>query len=366
MLLAFPAFADDPPAGERLEAVRERIEAVAAEIERQREQRDDLTRRLAAAEREIGRLNRRLRDMERAIREREKGIESLRKRAADQARQLTAERRQLAAQVRSAYAGGRQGKLRLLLSGRDPATLGRLLVYHDYYARERTAAIAGLREHLDRLAATRRSLAAERDALAGERAERARTLAAVEARQTERRETLAKIETRLEGSGRELESLRADEARLQALVGRLHTEFADIPAATEAPSFASLKGRLQPPVAGTAIARFGQPKYGGRLRWQGVWLAAQPGDPVKSAAAGRVVYVGWMHRYGLIVVLDHGNGFFTVYGHNQSVYAEVGRWVAAGDTIAEAGRSGGHDRSGVYFEIRKGKTPVNPADWLRS
>lgn len=365
-LLALPALADNPPAGERLEAVRERIQKVAADIERQREQRDDLTRRLAATEQEIGRLNRRLRDMDRAIHEREKGIESLRERAADEARQLTAERRQLAAQVRSAYVGGRQGKLRLLLSGQDPATLGRLLVYHDYYARERTAAIDDLREQLDRLAATRRSLSDERDALAEKRAERAETLAAVEDRQTERRQTLAKIETRLEGSGRELESLRADEARLRSLVGRLHNEFADIPAAAEAPSFASLKGRLQPPVAGTTIARFGQPKFGGRLRWQGVWLAAQSGEPVRSAAAGRVVYVGWMHRYGLIVVLDHGNGFFTVYGHNQSVYAEVGRWVAAGDTIAEAGSSGGHERSGVYFEIRKGRTPVNPDDWLRS
>lgn len=360
------ALADTQPAGERLEAVRERIRAVAANIERHRERRDDLTRRLAAAEREIGRLGNRLHDVERAIQTREDGIEVLRRRAAAEARRLAGERRRLAAQIRAAYVGGRQGKLRLLLSGGDPATLGRLLVYHDYYARERSAAIADLSAHLDRLAATRRSLAAERDALAEEHAERERTLAAVEARRDERRETLAKIEARLAGSGRALESLQADEARLEALVEQLRTGLADLPDAAGAPPFASLKGRLQPPVAGRAIARFGQPKFGGRLRWQGVWLAAEPGDAVKSAAAGRVAYVGWMHRYGLIVVLDHGGGFFTVYGHNQSVYAEVGRWVAAGDTIAEAGRSGGHDRNGVYFEIREGRTPVNPADWLRS
>lgn len=365
-LLAAAATVGAQPAGERLEAVRERIRDVAASIERQRERRDDLTRRLADAEREIGRLGRRLGDMDQAIEKREDAIETLRDRADAQMERLADERRRLAAQVRAAYIGGRQGKLRLLLSGRDPATLGRLLVYHDFYARERTAAIADLRERLERLAATRRALAAERNALAEERAERERTLAALESHQAERRETLAKIEARLAGSGRELDSLRADEARLESLVGRLHTELADVPETAEAPPFPSLKGRLKPPVPGRAIARFGQPKFGGRLRWRGMWLAAQSGEAVRSAAAGRVVYVGWMHRYGLIVVLDHGDGFFTVYGHNRSVYTDVGRWVAAGDTIAEAGRSGGHDRSGVYFEIRRGRTPVNPADWLRS
>ena len=117
---------------------------------------------------------------------------------------------------------------------------------------------------------------------------------------------------------------------------------------------------------GPTIARFGQPKFDGRLRWQGVWLAADAGATVHSAAAGRVVYVGWMHRYGLIVVLDHGDGYFTVYGHNRSTRAEVGQWGAAGEAIAEAGRSGGHERDGVYFEIRRGRTPVNPSQWLRS
>jgi septal ring factor EnvC (AmiA/AmiB activator) len=365
VLLAASASADVESTRERLDAVRERIQAVAETIGRGRERRDELTRRLAEAEREIGRLSLGLRDIERGIREREADIEALRERTAAEEHRLAEKRRHLAAQVRAAYIGGRQGKLRLLLSGHDPATLGRLLAYHDYYARERVAAIAGLREHLDLLAATRRELADERDALAEQRAERERMLGAVEAHQAERRETVATIEARLASGGRELEALRADEARLEDLVERLRAAFADIPAEAQAPPFPSLKGRLEPPVSGSPIAHFGQPKFGGRLRWQGIWLAADAGDTVKSTAGGRVVYVGWMHRYGLIVVLDHGDGFFTVYGHNRSVHAEVGRWVARGETIADAGRSGGHDRNGVYFEIRKGRTPVNPSEWLR-
>lgn len=365
-LLAAPAAADMDATQQRLEEIRERIQAVTATIERNRERRGDLTQSLAAAEQEIGRLSRRLRETDAAIREREAEIRSLRQRADTEQRRLADERQRLATQVRAAYVSGRQGKLRLLLSGEDPATLGRLLVYHDYYARERAASIAGLRERLAQLAQTRRALAAERDALAEQRAEREDMLAAIEARQAERRETLAKIEARLSEGGRELESLRGDEARLQDLVEQLRAKLADIPAEGQAPPFAELKGQLAPPVSGRAIARFGEPKFGGRLRWQGVWLAADTGDTVKSAAAGRVVYVGWMHRYGLLVVLDHGDGFFTVYGHNRSVHTEVGRWVAAGEPIAEAGNSGGHERSGVYFEIRKGRTPVNPADWLRS
>lgn len=351
---------------DRLETVRERIQAVAEDVAREREQRDELTQRLAEAEREIDRLHRKLRDMADAIGEREAAIAALRERARRQERRLAGERRQLAAQVRAAYIGGRQGKLRLLLSGRDPATLGRLLVYHDYYARARTDAIDTLSDSLAELAATRREIAAERDELAAQRAERERMLAAVESRQAERRKTLAAIEARLAKRGDELEALRADEARLENLVERLRKELADIPAQAESPPFDRLKGKLEPPVPGPTIARFGQPKFDGRLRWQGVWLAADAGATVHSAAAGRVVYVGWMHRYGLIVVLDHGDGYFTVYGHNRSTRAEVGQWVAAGEAIAEAGRSGGHQRDGVYFEIRRGRTPVNPSQWLRS
>lgn len=112
------------------------------------------------------------------------------------------------------------------------------------------------------------------------------------------------------------------------------------------------------------IARFGDSKAGGHLQWEGRWIAAPAGTAVHAVAPGRVVYVGWMYRYGLIVVLDHGDNYYTVYGHNQSVYVRSGEHVRAGEKIATAGKSGGHETTGVYFEIRHGSKPLDPGVWL--
>ena len=128
--------------------------------------------------------------------------------------------------------------------------------------------------------------------------------------------------------------------------------------------FATLKGKLPWPARGALIARYGENKAGGRLTWNGHWIAADEGSAVRSVARGRAVYVGWMHRYGLIVLVEHEDGYFTLYGHCQTATVQVGDPVRAGQTIATAGNTGGYDQSGVYFEIRKGAEAINPQGWL--
>ncbi|MGH8561457.1 MAG: murein hydrolase activator EnvC family protein, partial [Nevskiales bacterium] len=119
------------------------------------------------------------------------------------------------------------------------------------------------------------------------------------------------------------------------------------------------------PLRGPVLARFGAPKAGGKLSWRGLWLEAPAGTPVQAVARGRVVYVGWMHSYGLIVIVEHGNNFYSLYGHAQSTSVSLGDLVLPGQVLALAGDSGGHEKSGVYLEIRNGKNPVNPQQWLK-
>lgn len=352
---------------QRLEAVRERIAGVKKEIEQGREQHDSLEQSLADAERKIGEVAGHLHKLGAQIAHRKRAIDKLQAKLAEQRRALSGRLDALGRQIRAAYRTGRQGKLRLLLSQTEPAALGRLLTYYDYYADAQAEAIAAVREHIDALQNTRAELARERDGLQADHERQARLLRTLRDSRAQREQALAKLESRLSDRGRDLQDLKADESELHQLLESLQNKLADIPAKPSGgKSFPQLKGELPAPVDGRTIAAFGQAKSGGHLHWQGVWLAAPEGAPVQAAAAGRVVYVGWMHRYGLIAVLDHGDGYFTVYGHNQSVYAEVGSWVSAGETIAAAGTSGGHKTSGVYFEIRHGRTPQDPADWLHS
>lgn len=347
-----------------LEALRAKIEQVRQAIEQGEDQRSDLADTLAEAARAVRRASGRLQELERAIAGHEQAVARLtRRRDAEKAR-LKQELDALRAQVRAAYTTGRMDKLRLLLAGEDPARLGRMLVYYEYFAQAQTRQVDTLRDVLAELAQRQSALEAEQQALAKQSAARAATLARLERNQAERRTAMAALDARLAARESTLEEFKTNAARLEDLIGSLQRKLAALPEPSGSGDFAALKGRMTPPVAGPLLASFGTPKAGGRLSWQGQWRAAPAGTPIKAVAAGRVVYVGYMHRYGLIVVLDHGDDYFTVYGHAQSSYVDVGERVARGQPIARAGASGGHRRSGAYFEIRKGREAVDPARWL--
>jgi murein hydrolase activator len=159
--------------------------------------------------------------------------------------------------------------------------------------------------------------------------------------------------------------LEEDEAELQRLISRLEDALADVPPTLrEGRPFAELRGQLAWPVNGRVRQGFGDARAGGRMRWRGMLIEAGEGTDVRAISHGRVAYSGWLQHYGLVLVLDHGDGWLSLYGHNRSVYPQVGEWVNPGDVVASVGDSGGRDRSGLYFEIRRGGDPVDPAAWL--
>lgn len=348
-----------------LDALRDKIAAVRKQIAADKSQQSELSAALDTAEAQIDAASQRLDRLDDSIADSQRRVASLTERRDAERADLTDQLDELRDQVRSAYANGRMSKMRLLLSGENPEKLGRMLVYYEYFAQAQSRQIAQLRDALSDLAVRQRALEQQQHTLAAQRDQRAATLARLQSNQQQRRETMAALDKRLSSRQASLEEMRQDETRLENLVGTLQKKLATLPPpSSDGASFASLKGRMTPPVSGPVLARFGSPKGGGALQWQGEWLGAAEGAPVHAVAAGRVVYVGYMHRYGLIVILDHGHNYYTLYGHAESTYVEVGDSVTRGQTIAQAGRSGGHRRAGTYFEIRRGRTPINPAGWL--
>ena len=347
-----------------LEALRDRIDAVRQHIAADKSQRGDLANALNQAEADISAAQKRLRTLDDAIAAHRDRIDSRTARRDAERDDLGDKLDVLRDQVRAAYSSGRMNRMRLLLSGESPEKLGRMLVYFEYFAGAQTEQVHALQDTLADLAVRQRALEQEQDALAERRADRAETLSRLEANQAERREAIAALDSQLSSRQANLENLRIDAQRLEDLLGSLQSELSALPPVDEGTPFAELKGRMRPPVDGRVLARFGTTKAGGPLKWQGQWRAAPEGTAVRAVAGGRVVYVGYMHRYGLIVILDHGNKYYTLYGHAESTYVEVGDNVQRGQAVAKAGRSGGHRRSGAYFEIRRGSTPVNPSHWL--
>lgn len=361
ILLIGPAAASDP-SPEDLEALRERIGELQSKLEEDLKERDSLRHELRRTEVQIGKLAREKRNLEARLESAGRRLEKLENEQREMAREKATQVDWLSRTVRAGYMSGRQALLKLLLNQEQPDRLSRLLRYQDYFQQARSQRVHVLNSDLAELKRitreveeARRELAQREQALS----QRQRQLRDAFAR---REEALVSLNQSLGEKKQKLERLRADEQRLEKLLADMADSLSDIPARPGGKPFGKLTGKLPWPVEGQRRVGFGERREGA-LRWNGVLLQAGAGDPVRAIHGGRVVYSEWLRGYGLLTILDHGDGYLSLYGYNQSLLRDLGEWVSTGDVIALAGNSGGHRETGVYFEIRHQGKPVNPERW---
>jgi len=346
-----------------LSAVRKEIKELQERIARETTRRDEGARALRASEVEIADATRKLTEVSSNLRAQEKTRRDLEAQTAAANRRLGAEKDALARQVRSSYMAGREELTKLLLSQESPASLGRMLVYYDYYNRARSARISAVAGELAKLAeldAASASVAAELTALEQVQASE---VAALEKSRDERRALVAKLDGEIRDGNAAVSKLRGEEQRLADLVKRLSEVMAGFPVDTDEP-FAKSKGKLAWPVQGRLAGDYGQPRGAGPVKWNGVLLEAAAGTPVRAIHRGRIAFADWLQGLGLLVIVDHGGGYMSLYGHNEALLKESGDWVEPGEPIAQVGDTGGQARPGLYFEIRANGEPVNPNAWM--
>ncbi len=346
-----------------LEQVRERISDLKQSMDHSANERDRLTGELQDIEVAISEQRIRIKDIEREQRFTENRKKALDNDLAEREAHLDAESRKLAAQVRAAYMSGSQEKIKLLLNQRDPATLGRLMAYYRYLNDYRADNIADVTEEIQKLDALRSQIAAEEARLAGLAKNRYAELSRLNGSQEARQKLLVSLRQKIVSEGQEVDRLAAQENDLTRLIAELTSILSDYPISSEE-AFSKLKGRLTWPVAGTLLHDYGQPRVGGKIKWHGVVLAAPRGREVRAVYHGRIAFADWLAGMGLLVIVDHGEGYMTLYGYNETLLKNTGDWVAPGDVIATVGDSGGQQQPSVYFELRKGAKPINPRQWV--
>jgi septal ring factor EnvC (AmiA/AmiB activator) len=365
--LVLPAQDDDGQVAKikerELEEVRERISDLKQSMDKSATDRDRLTADLQTAEVAIAEKRLRLKDLERQRAYSMKRLAQLDDDIAEREAELAGETESLSAQVRAAYMSGNQEKLKLLLNQRDPATLGRVITYYGYLNDYRAGNIDTVSARIRELAELRSQVAAEEARLSDLADSQRQTLARLSEAQEQRATFLAALKNKLAAEGREIDRLAAQEKDLARLIAELTSILSDYPISSEEP-FSEHRGRLTWPVAGSLLQDFGQPRVGGKLTWNGVVLAAPRGREVRSVYHGRVAFADWLAGLGLLVIVDHGDSYMTLYGYNETIVKNAGDWVAPGDVIATVGDSGGQAQPALYFEIRKGKQPVNPRRWV--
>jgi len=348
-----------------LKKVNARIEKVRKSVNADLEKRDQLSVQLRDAELGVQSSRRKLDDVRAQRIASEARLADLEREQVQRERELAAERGALAGELRTAYVNGREEQLKLLLNQQDPAAVGRMLAYYGYFGRARAERIAGIRDKLEHLMLLREKIAAETERLRELESQQAQQVATLKGAQQRRSQAVVAIDTQIKSRGGEIKRLESQARGLEKLIADLRKVLDSAPVARQAP-FEPLKGKLPWPVQqGKVLARFGQPRAGGSLRWQGMLIGTERGARVRAPFAGRVAYADWLPGMGLMIVLDHGGGYLSLYGHNEEVFRKVGDPVVAGDVIGSVGDSGGHNQPALYFEVRRGRAPVNPEHWLQ-
>jgi len=341
------------------------IQRISREISSATSRRDKMQRQLRDAEEALGRLQRDMAATGQEIdRSREK-LAELEQQRAQLEQALDAQQARIATEMRAAWQMGSEGRLKVLLSQEDPHTLARAMTYHRYLYEARRETVADYRQTLTELAnlgeradSELQKLEQHRENLANQRRELGEARAG-------REKALAALNADIDSKAARLEQLQDDRRELENLLQAIEEAVAKLEAPTDYRAFAAARGEMPWPLKGEPSNRFGSWRNTGKMRWQGVIIPAEAGTTVQAIHHGRVVYADWLRGSGLLVIIDHGDGYMSLYAHNQSLLRDVGDWVAAGAPISTVGSTGGRDRAGLYFEVRHQGKPVDPAEWCR-
>ena len=375
---------DSRDAQRKLEQAQRELKAVAAERRKIEGQRGSASKELRALDEKLGRASRALHDTETALARQRQALADLEQQRDTLRTSLDRQRRDLRALLRSAYTIGEAAPLKLLLSQDSVASASRLLTWHRYLQQDRTRRLAAITSELQELETVEQRIAAEREALDATRARQREQLAALQTERKSHAQSVAKLDARYQDRRSREKALGSDVAGLKKLLANLRAAARRAEAARKAEEAArraatAKTGKPAPKVASRPalqVGGLGWPLsgsllagYGGKLpdggKSEGLLIGAAAGTPVKAVADGTVVFSDWMNGYGQILIIDHGNGYMSLYAHNEALLRDAGTQVKRGDTVASVGSSGSSGATALYFELRRNGDPVNPDTWLK-
>ena len=257
---------------------------------------------------------------------------------------------------------GNHDYAKMLLNQENPAKFERTITYYQYLNKARRELIDEFRQLGDELTQVNLTLIEKQDRLQNLLDRQQAQQATLTQEQASRKQTLSKVQSAIESDAAKIEELQANEQNLRKAIAEAERLAAQKP--TSFDGLAKLKGKLLKPADGRVRKLFGT-KRQGQVRWKGVIVEGNEGSNVIAIHHGKVLYANWLRGFGLVIVLDHGNGYMSLYGHNQALLHQAGDTVTAGEPIALVGQSGGQSSPNLYFEIRYKGDPVNPTQWIK-
>lgn len=358
--------ADEAADKAKLEAVRKNIAALKAELEKTKSAREELLKSLEDTEKNIGDLSNKAQQIKKQINQGEQKLDALKNERSELQLKKKNEQQQVGQHINAAYRLGQQSSIKLLFNQQDPTTVARNIRYYDYFVQARSEKITSYTATIARLDTIEQEFAFETAKLKSNYDNLKQQQEALNAKKKQREITVAKLNKDINSKSGQLSQLEKDRQNLARLIEQVTAILDETEMRNDTKLFAGLKGKLPWPTQGRVLNSFGSSRVSNKVHWQGMLIGASSGTPVKAIHNGRVVFSDYLRGHGLLIIVDHGAGYLSLYGHNQALYKELGEWVTAGETIAAVGNTGGQQQSALYFELRHNGKPTDPKRWFKT
>jgi len=349
----------------QLKDLKQQIYAVQKSLSAIDKHKSGLISKLRQVELNINKLSKEIFFLSKKITELEQQYKRLKQKQQQLQSQLHKHKKLLAGQVKASYNMGKQEYLKLLLNQQNPEVISRVITYYQYLNRARGEQIEKFTQLIAAINENQQQIQLKQQEIELQHHLRNEDKNKLEKTKVEQHLVIAKLSKRQKTESQKLKQLQQNEKQLNQLLKKLQKALENTPLVSPKKPFAKSKGKMKWPTRGKLRRLFGHWRSVNKVKWQGVIINNKEGSPVYSVSHGRVAYSDWLRGYGLLSIIDHGNGYMSLYGNNQTLLREVGDWVEAGEIIAKTGRSGGRRKAGLYFEIRRKGRPINPTRWCK-
>ncbi len=348
---------------EKLQSLQRNINQLKNELEDVKSSRNQLERELQTSEVNIGKLTSSINRLKEELASGKKQLLQLNRHRTELQIQRREQQKAIAEYINSAYRLGQQSQIKLLLNQQNPDELARTLKYHEYFIEARTDKIDAFLSTIAELDTIEPKIAAETQSIKDKQGSLQKRHSQLLVKQKDRQLVLKNLSATIKSKDDQLKQKTRDRERLERLLEEVTQAIANLTIPGGGQPFEKRRGKMAWPVKGPLLNSFGSAKKVGELRWEGIRIKASLGNDVQSIHHGRVVFSDYLRGHGLLMIVDHGKGYMSLYAHNQALLKDLGDWVNAGEIIAKVGNTGGQSQTGLYFEIRHQGKPTDPTKW---
>lgn len=345
---------------EEIAQLKQKVQTLQQQQQQKLQQSRSIARDIAQIERDINESHQQSRQLRQQVDDQHRQLDELAARQQQLQQQRELQQQQLGKLIRSSFATGRQEYLKLLLNQESPERLGRLLAYYEYFNQARAEKLDAITQTMAEMQQVEQQIQQGLQALDALQQQQQQRQATLQQQKQQRQGLLTQLKQQIAQDGSQIKGLNKDIQSLEEVLQTVKGTLSEQAFSARHSPFIQLKGLLQWPVTGPIL------RHSASIQGvSGVIIRANEGSAVQSVHQGRVIFSDWLRGFGLMVIVDHGDDYMTLYGHNSALLKSVGDWVEAGEMIAEVGASGGHSRNGLYFDMRHKGQPMALKGWFK-